>query len=47
MSVDPVSNTLYLVTLSNLAIYSRKLDSNEWILKNNVKLFDDKLKKKG
>lgn len=46
MSVDPVTNELFLVRKGNLVVFSKNNETNKWIVKSKIKIFEDKSKKK-
>lgn len=46
MAVDSVTNEFFFAKKGTLTVYSKKIESNQWILKHRVKIYDEKSKSK-
>lgn len=46
MSIDSVTNELFLVKKGTLKTFLKNNETNQWVFKNKVKVFDDKSKDK-
>jgi hypothetical protein len=46
MSIDSVTNELFIVSKGTLKTFAKNLETNQWVFKNKVRVYDEKAKDK-